>query len=263
MLAILGTLAIGFLWGIRRGASSCLALCIPSIVPTLVEERGDWKKGFKIAAWFNAPRVLLLTLLGAVIGAGGYIIREGVEEFAVGSTIWAVGYGIVGCLMIVYGTFIFATVSERLERPEDEGLAPAGDKGKSDDEGTCNEGMRHPLLARFDTVTPKTRTGLFLWGGLVSIACIGETVLAIETIFVGIFTAELATSPALGAALGGLAFFLFGLGTAIPSILIASFSTTLADKEKQTTRLLQIQKFSGILMICFGGILVMAALFFI
>ncbi|MCK4756830.1 MAG: hypothetical protein KAS67_00080 [Thermoplasmata archaeon] len=254
MLTILGALSIGFLWGIRRGASSCLALCIPSIMPTLVEERGTWKKGLKIALWFNAPRVLLLTLLGAAIGAGGYIIREGVEEFAVGSTIWAAGYGIVGCLMIVYGTFIFATISERLEEP---------DEPRGDENGACDNGMLHPLLARFDMVTPKTRTGLFLWGGLVSIACIGETVLAIETIFVGIFTAELATSPIVGAVLGGLAFFIFGLGTALPSVLIASFSTTLADKEKQMTRLLRIQKFSGIMMICFGGILVMAALFFI
>jgi len=261
MLALLGTLAFGFLWGIRRGASSCLALCIPSIIPTLVEERGTWKKGFKIAVWFNAPRVLLLTLLGAVIGAGGYIIREGVQEFAIGSVVWAVGYGLVGCIMIIYGTFIFATISEKLDEPD----GPNGSKEMEEEEveenNSCDDGMRHPLLARFDSVTPKSRTGLFLWGGLVSIACIGETVLAIETIFVGIFTAELATSPLLGAGLGGLAFFIFGLGTAIPSILIASFSTTLADREKQVARLLQIQKFSGILMIGFGGILLMTALF--
>jgi len=251
MLAIINALLIGFLWGIRKGASSCLALCIPSIIPTLVEERGNWKSGMKVAIWFNTPRIFLLTLLGAVIGAGGYIIREGVEEFTVGSAVWSLGYGIVGCFMIIYGTYIFATISEDLDSP----TPVTGDK--------CDPKILHPLLSRFNMVIPKTRSGLLLWGGLVSIACIGETVLAIETIFVGIFTTGAATSPASGALLGGLAFFIFALGTAIPSMLISSFSTTLADREKRREKLLQIERFSGILMIVFGGILVMTALFVI
>ncbi len=253
MLSILNALILGFLWGIRRGASSCLALCIPSIVPTLMEERGNWKSGLKVALWFNAPRIIILSLLGAVIGAGGYIIKEGVQEFSVGSSIWAIGYGIVGCIMIIYGTFIFATISDKLEE---------GGDADDVDQGSCME-TPHPLLSKFNLITPKSRTGLFLWGGLVSIACIGETVLAIETIFVGIFTAEGAVSPMTGAMLGALAFFIFALGTAIPSMLIASFSTSLADREKRRTRLLQIEKFSGVLMIVFGGILVMTAVFVI
>ncbi len=257
MLSMINALIIGFLWGIRRGSSSCLALCIPSIVPTLVEERGNWKSGLKIALWFNAPRILLLSLLGAVIGAGGYIIREGVEEFSVGSSIWAIGYGVVGCIMIVYGTFIFATISDKLDEGDFE-----DEKDASTDQNSCVE-TPHPLISKFNLITPKSRTGLFLWGGLVSIACIGETVLAIETIFAGIFITEGAISPITGAMIGALAFFIFALGTATPSMLIASFSTSLADREKRKKTLLQIERYSGILMIGFGMILVVTALFVI
>jgi sulfite exporter TauE/SafE len=260
MLAQFAGVLYGFLWGMRRGASTCMALCVPVIMPTLMEQRG-WKKGVKVALYYNAPRIVALTLLGMGIGAGGYAVGASLEQLSVGSTIWAVGYVVVGCLMIAYGTYIFASASERLDDIREGKSETVDGVGTPGTAGSC-ESIPHPVLKRMGRAAPKSRTGLILWGCLVSLACVGETVIALEVIFVGVFTGT-AGSPAAGAAIGGFAFFLFALGTAFPTILIAGLSSRLAGREKRRERLLQVERIAGALMIGFGILFVLGAIIFI
>ncbi len=250
MLALLGGILYGFAWGIRRGASSCMALCVPAIIPALIEEKGSWRKGFMIAFYYNLPRIVVLTILGMAIGAGGYYVGEGLDSFTAGSTLWALAYVIIGAMMIAYGTYTFARISERLD-------------DLAEGEVQCAEKSFHPIFSRFKFAVPKTRPGLMLWGGIVSLACVGETVLAIEALFVGALSTGSALSPLSAAVFGGLAFFMVGLGTAIPTLALASFSTTLADREKRVEKLLQIERLAGILMIAFGVILLFSGIFLI
>jgi hypothetical protein len=243
MLATLFVLLYGFLMGLRRGASSCLALCMPSLVPTLLEDGGTWKKGVKIALWFNAPRIIFLTILGMAIGAGGFIIGSRVGEAAAGSNIWAAGYAIVGAMMFAYGLYVFTSADEKLDILAS-GNAPGND---------C--APKHPLFSRLKFVTPKIRSGFVLWGGIVSLACIGETVLSLEAIFVGL--SGTSTGSAFeGALLGGFAFFLFALGASIPSMAFAGLGSNLAQREKRQQRLLQAERISGALMVLFGAIFI-------
>jgi len=245
MLGQVAGVLYGFLWGIRRGASTCMALCVPVIIPTLVEERGSWKKGVMVALYYNAPRIILLTLLGIVIGAGGYLIGSSLEQFRIGSAVWAAVYIVVGCLMIAYGTYVFAASSEKLDDLRD-GVVE------------CEERPLHPLLTKVGRAAPRSRAGLLLWGGTVSLACVGETVIAMETMFVGVFSGS-AGSPVEGALVGGLAFFMFALGTAFPTLVIAGLSSRLADKEKRKERLLQVERIAGALMIGFGILFILGA----
>lgn len=250
MLAVMALALYGFVWGIRRGVSACLALCMPLIIPTLMEEKGGWRKGFKVALYFNSPRIVMLTILGAIIGAGGYALRLGLESFRVGASVWSYGYAIVGCMMIVYGTYLFSTVTERLAN-----LA----EGNTD----CAGVVAHPLFSKFRLATPRSRAGLVLWGGIISIACIGETVIALEGLMVSIFAGGASGGPVTSALIGALAFFMFSLGTALPSLLIASFSSTLATREKQAERLLQVERVAAALMIGFGAMFLLSAIFII
>ena len=242
MLATLAILLYGFFMGMKRGMSSCLALCVPSIVPTLLEQKGSWKSGVKVALWFNVPRIFFLTLLGLVIGAGGFVIGTSVESITAGSDIWLAGYVIIGAMMFVYGIYVFTSADDRLENIK---------------EGKVEEKCRpkHPILSRLRIATPKSRLGLMLWGGIVSIACIGETVLSLETIFVGLSTTAV-SSAFHGAVVGGLAFFLFSLGTAIPSMVLGGLGTSLADKGKRQNVMLQVERLAGGLMILFGIIFI-------
>ncbi len=249
MLATIALVLYGFVWGIRRGASTCLALCVPAIIPTLIREGGGWKRGLKIGFLFNAPRIIILTILGIGIGAGGYAIGASLQSITAGSTIWAIGYGLVGCMMVAYGTFVFASVTEKLDD-----LA----EGKTD----CVEEIAHPVLSRLHLATPRSPAGLVFWGGIISVACVGETVIAMESLFV-LFSSGVSTSPLAGAVIGGFTFFMFALGTAFPTLVIASFSSRLADKEKRAQRLLQVERLAGVLMIGFGAIILLSAIFII
>lgn len=241
MFGLIVILLYGFLMGLRRGFSSCLALCIPSLIPTIIEEGGDWRKGVKIALWFNAPRIVLLTMLGAIVGAGGFLIGTTVDSTATGSNTLLAGYALIGILMFLYGLHVFISADGKLEELA-EGKDPSSE---------CRPA--HPLLSKLKIATPRSRSGLLLWGGLVSIACIGETVLSLETIFVGLSLTDV-SSPLAGAVLGGLAFFLFSLGATVPSLGFAGIGSNMARKEKRTERLLQAERVSGGLMILFGGI---------
>jgi len=249
MLAQVAGVLYGFLWGLRRGASTCMALCVPVIIPMLVEERGDWRKGVKVALYYNTPRIVLLTLLGIAIGAGGYFIGSSLDQFSIGSTMWAAVYIAVGSLMITYGTYVFATASERLD-------------DLREGETECEDKALHPLLSKMGRAAPKSRTGLLLWGGIVSLACVGETVIAMETMFVGVFSGS-AGSPIEGALVGGLAFFLFALGTAFPTLIVAGLSSRLADREKRKERLLQVERIAGVLMMGFGVLFILGAVIYI
>ena len=243
MMSALFILLYGFLMGLRRGASSCLALCMPSLVPALLEEGGSWKKGVRTALWFNLPRMALLTILGFAIGAGGFYIGSSVSSVTVGSDVWTAGYVIVGSMMLIYGLYVFASADGKLEDLA-EGKRP---------EAQC--APKHPLFSRLGFAAPRTRFGLMLWGGVVSIACIGETVLSMQTIFVGL-SGSTASSPLTGALFGGLAFFLFSLGTSMPSMAFAGLGAGMAQREKRQKLLLQAERISGALMIAFGAMLV-------
>jgi len=250
MFAIILLALYGFAWGIRRGASACLALCMPAIIPALVREKGGWKKGFMVALYFNLPRIFLLTLLGAVMGAGGYALITSLESFTVGGTAWSVGYAVIGCMMIVYGTYLFATVSERLDN-------------LADGEVDCEARISHPIYSRFRFAAPTTRLGLILWGGVISIACIGETVIAVEGLMVMIFSGTTGSDPATSALIGALVFFMLALGSAFPSLVLSSFSSTLASREKRIQRLYQVERLAAALMIGFGAIFLLSAIFII
>jgi hypothetical protein len=241
MMAIVTVLLYGFLLGLRRGLSSCLALCVPSLIPTLIEDGVNAKAGMRIALWFNLPRIVMLTLLGAAIGAGGYLVGSYTGLADPGTASWYIGYGIVGILMFLYGMHVISSADKRLEDI---------DSGKLS-EHDCTPA--HPILSRFRFMTPKTRTGLLLWGGIVSLACIGETVLSLETLLVGVSMSQF-SSVLAGAILGSAAFFIFSIGASLPSIVFAGLGSNLAQREKRVRRLMEIERVSGVLMVIIGAI---------
>jgi sulfite exporter TauE/SafE len=237
---MLEILALAFALGLKRGASACMALCVPSIIPAIADRKDGWKGGLKVSLLFNLPRIAVLTCLGAGLGATGYALGSAFSASDSYRHIWVLGYLIVGCAMLAYGAYTFARATDRLADVEE---------GKE-----CERKISHPVLARLRFVSPKSKSGLLLWGSLVSLACLGETVIAMEGAMVT-FAGSGFGSWLTGAEFGALAFFLFGLGAALPSLALAGFGGELAQRGDRKTTMLKVERAAGVLMLAFGAIL--------
>jgi sulfite exporter TauE/SafE len=242
---MLEIIALAFALGLKRGASACMALCVPSIIPAIADRKDGWRGGLKVALLFNLPRILVLTCLGAALGATGYALGSTFSASESYRYVWVFGYLAVGCAMLAYGAYTFAKATDKLADVEE---------GKE-----CEEKLSHPILARLRFVSPRSKSGLLLWGSLVSLACLGETVLAMESAMVTFATSG-SGSWLTGAEFGALAFFVFGLGAALPSVALAGFGGEMAQRGDRKTTMLKVERAAGVLMLAFGAILLFSIL---
>jgi sulfite exporter TauE/SafE len=237
MLSALMLLLYGFGWGLRRGASVCVALCVPSIMPRLVDGNKGWRSGLWTAFLYNLPRIVALTALGAAIGAAGFTVVGWMEGLGPGGPLWLAGYMAIGALMAIYGIYSFAKATDAMED-----LA----------EGVCDTRGAHPILSRLGFASPKTDTGLLVWGTIVSLACLSETAIALEGALVGYVSGTSSGSAAAGALLGALTFLAFAIGAALPTLIIGAVGSSALGREKRTKILLQIRRAAAGVMVAIG-----------
>jgi sulfite exporter TauE/SafE len=237
MFPVLALVLYGFGWGLRRGASVCMALCVPAIIPRLAEGEGGWKSGARTALIYNAPRIAVLTALGACIGVAGFSARVWIDGLELDDPIWRIGYLLAGLLMAAYGIHAFARATDALE-----------DIG----EGRCADKPVHPLLSKLGFASPKTDGGLLIWGAIVSLACLGETAIALEGALAGYASGAESTSAAGGAVIGAVTFLAFALGASLPTLLVGAASSSALSEEKRERRLARIRQAAAAVMIVVG-----------
>jgi len=56
-------LGYALFWGMRKGASVCVTICTPSLIPHIIERKMSWRQGLKAGIIFNLPRIIFLTAL--------------------------------------------------------------------------------------------------------------------------------------------------------------------------------------------------------
>jgi sulfite exporter TauE/SafE len=247
MYAILALVLYGFGWGLRRGASVCMALCVPAILPRLTESGGSWKSGLRAALLYNAPRMFALTALGAGIGAVGFVAGEVVGPLGLGNGLWhAASYVVVGTLMVVYGAYTFARATDSLED-----LA----------EGKCAESPSHPIISKLGFASPKTDSGLLLWGSIVSLACLGETAIALEGALAGYAGGAEAATVWGGAAIGAATFLAFAIGAATPTLAIGAAGPSLLGGDAGLRRLAMLRQAAAGLMVAVGLVFLVTSAF--
>ena len=235
MLAVAFLILYGFGWGLRRGASVCMALCVPAIMPRLTEGGGGWKSGLRTALIYNAPRIAALTALGAGIGAAGFEARGLLG--GLDGEVWLFGYIAAGALKGADGVYAFARAMDSLDDL---------------DEGKCPEIAPHPLLSKLRFASPRTDAGLLLWGTVVSLACLGETAIALEGALAGYASGVESTSALGGAAIGAATFFAFALGAALPTLILGAAGSSVLSGEKRERRLARIRQAAAGLMVAVG-----------
>ena len=200
---------------------------------------------------FNIPRAILLTSIGVVVGVLFFTLGDvtGFKE----NSVWvgAVGYTIVGSILSGYGLYNLAKAIDDMESLKDGAASNVKMTASSRIKGE----LPHGRFARW--VAERTcgaRRGAFLgvWGGVLGLGCVGETVLAVELVLLGGGVGVLASSAAEAAVAGGLVMFFFSLGLSIPLILLTAGSGAMGEKALDQKRMTKFRLASSVVMMLIG-----------
>jgi len=226
-------LGYAFLWGLRKGSTFCVALCMPALMPTITY-LSSWKEGLKAGVKFNIPRIFLLSAFGGLLGfilfkAKNTDILSDFSRFS-----FTTGYIIIGIFLAVLGLY---SLINSIEEHED-----------------IKDNVCHPLF-RF----LKRDDYPFMTGLIFSIVCVGESAIALETFVltgsVALFNDSLFSAIILGIGI----MFIFSIGLALPTVLFSIAGSHLSEKSGKKI-LNKVRVVSSILMITFGLIVIIQSI---
>lgn len=203
--ALLSLMAFAFVIGIIRGAVVCTFLCGPSLLGYTMSEGRSWRKGASYAIKFNIGRIALITAVGAILGYSiGYLASDGLDLSL--ATMMLIGYMLIGIYSIIIGAVLYRRARKRQLDPG------------------CDCSPHFELIVRLKKKFPKLfaneTVALIILGLLMGVVCLVELTLFDAVILASagaLFGAEFGIATALT---GALTMFVFGVGSAIPIIVI-------------------------------------------
>lgn len=266
-----------YLFGVTRGSSICLIACAPGIIPYLVSKNYDSRTCLRLAVIFNIPRIIILTLLGIIIGASAFLIAQGVIESTVNpiiATIQRFGYALLGLFVLIFGIYMFVTSIETKEDLKEGVCEKKNGKDASSDPLTkCSPDKDEKSKAkahrgakaftfvqkRFIKLQNNPNKLFFIWGGIMTFACLGEVIVIEVPFFSG--SLGIMSDSLWGAAFfGGFGMFLFAIGAAMPIIVVAVLSSSITKYFKNVEKLETIRTIGGMVMIMVGLAMIIGSL---
>jgi len=239
--ALSSLIVIAFLTGLIRGTAVCAFLCGPSLLSYTLSEGRDWKKGAVYAIKFNIGRIALITAVGAVIGYfAGVLVSGGFDMSLI--TMLILGYFLVGVYSIVLGIMLYRRARKRQLNPD------------------CDCQSHFKLVERLRKKYPKLfvneTIALIILGLIMGVACLLEITL-LDAIILASASALFGASLGIATALtGAFTMFIFGVGSAIPVIVLNASAGYASSRFKPQ----KINSFTGIMaiaLITMGFILVL------
>jgi hypothetical protein len=283
--ALVAVLATLFFWGLVRGTTVCLSVCVPGLLPYLAEKpRGAWG-GAKFGLLLCLPRLVIFTVIGLIWGAVSYTLfaSAAFEDAAV--WIYVVGYMVLGAIIVVMGLGMFVKAAKakdelRKERERAMAEAPSGQGTPSGvpagleqaaapeecETPSSERAHRHSrsitnMLLRFVPASSRgERTFILLWGSILGFTCMIE-VSILEITILGGAAANLAEGTLNAAFLGGLAMFLFALGATVPMVISSAAFAAYIDRVETQDKMISIRVTGSLVMVLIGGMLFIRYLF--
>lgn len=273
LVAVLGTL---FFWGLARGTTICLSVCVPGLLPYLAEKPRGPRDGARFGLLLCVPRLVIFTLIGVAWGAISYAIfsSSAFEDAAV--WMYVVGYMALGTIIVVVGMGMFLKAARDKEDLRQTKLKAAG-KGSGDTpsaraadvgdaaecEGPARAGGHRAArsitgwLLRFVPESSRSeRTFVLLWGSILGFTCLLE-VSILEVALLGGAAANLAEGTLYAALAGGFAMFLFALGASIPIVVSSAAFAAYIDRVRTEERLISLRVTGSLVMVMIGSLLLL------
>ena len=211
--------------GLIRGTSVCATVCAPGMVSYIVVNKFSWRESAMLGLIFNLPRILVLTAVGAIVGYIAFGFSVGSEDIlGPAVNVMAIGYLILGLFLLAFGGYWLAiTIEARENRKECKSTPP--DLCKVDETEKKHGWLYSKLSNKFSNPQSGSKMLFLIWGGILSIACLGEIAL-IEGAVIGGGAALFANEHLGAAILGATAMFLFAIGATIPVLYVTIIGST-------------------------------------
>lgn len=275
LVAVLGSL---FFWGLARGTTICLSVCVPGLLPYLAEKPRGPRDGAKFGALLCLPRLLIFTGIGIAWGAISYAIFSSAAFEDAAKWMYVIGYTALGTIIVVVGLGMFLKAAREKEDLRQAKLRAAGapaaeevgdvptaisaQESMAECEGPV-DGPGHQAarsitgwLLRFVPGSDKgERTFVLLWGSILGFTCLLE-VSILEIAILGGAAANLAEGTLYAALTGGLAMFLFALGASIPIIVSSAAFAAYIDRVETQEKLISLRVTGSLVMVLIGGMLI-------
>jgi hypothetical protein len=259
-------LAGAFLLGIARSASTCAIICAPGLMPYIIVKKLSLRESVKLGIIFNVPRIILLTALGAAVGALMATAGSGLDLRGFARPLGITGYLLMGAILIAGGGYVLwkgtqkgaqknrgsdiGDIKDRTDTPcENRGK----DGGKEEKSGTFF--TRRIQKAMSETVENGSLL-FFALGGLLSIACLGELAIIEGAVITGLAVGS--SGAAIPALVGATTMFVFALGATLPVVIAAAVGGGVARRVRATKAVEKIRDFAAVLLILIGLVLVIA-----
>lgn len=274
IFAVLGSL---FFWGLTRGTTICLSVCVPGLLPYLAEKpRGPWD-GARFGALLCLPRLLIFTLIGIAWGAISYAIFSSAAFEDAAVWMYLIGYTALGTIIVVVGLGMFLKAARDKEdlrlaklkaagAPEGEApeatpaspVAGVGAECEGDGDRASHRAAKSITgwLLRFVPGSDRSeRTFVLVWGSILGFTCLLE-VSILEVAILGGAAANLAEGTLYAALTGGVAMFLFALGASIPIIVSSAAFAAYIDRVETQERLVSLRVTGSLVMVMIGAVLI-------
>ncbi len=214
-------------------------VCAPGMVSYIAVNKYSWKESAKLAMIFNLPRIVVLTIFGAVVGYIAYEFSSLFEDIkgSIGN-VMGLGYILLGLFLLIFGAYWLMQSIESIENRK-EGKPTPPDLCKGDKPDKKHGWLYSKISSKFTNPKTQPKYLFLIWGGILSIACLGEIILIEGTILTG--AAASFGNEHLGASL-------LGASTMFMTII----GSTLSQYVKTQEKLDSIKTIGAIIMIMIG-----------
>ena len=217
-----------FLIGLAQGMTLCTITCGPLVLLRIAGQEKGPREGFLSAFYFSLPRIIVFTLIGAVMGVLGFGLADALN---LASLSWfpQLVYLFLSLVMIATGLFFLGIIKRS---------------------GSMGRGIRYRLMSFLLKLTPKKgrseRRAMFGLGLMMSVLCLGEAQAIM--LFWGANLGISSSDWLSGAFYGMVGMMLFSTGMVVPMILLGTAAGSLSRRMNGD----DLRKVGGLLLIIIG-----------
>lgn len=228
-------------FGIVQGLTVCNLTCGPLLILRLAGQGRGANEGLKLSLMFSLPRIIILTLLGAGLGALGYTASS-MAELSRFPLLRSIVYLVIAFIMIVSGLRFVGVIGKK-----DENICSGG-RPKIKDRLVMN-------LMKFAPRKGKAEgRSLMGIGILVSLICFVEA--SVASAFVAASLNMDASDIGTGVLFGTLTMLSYSVGLTIPLLLLGSGASEMGKRMNRE----DVRVVGGFLLILIGAALALFTL---